>query len=261
VVEEEEHEMISGILELTDKVAREVMVPRVDVVGVDVRCDIEDAIRLVNQHGHSRIPLYEETIDNVVGLVYAKDMLRVVTTDHPPSLRQIAREPYFTPETKKAGELLIEMRMKKVHMAVVVDEYGGTAGIVTIEDLIEEIVGDIRDEYDVAEPEEIQFVSEREALVNARVALDDVQSLLRLPIDPDVEEVDTIGGLVYERLGSIPKAGATVQLGDVTIRVESVRRQAIRTLRISSPRPLTVEHRQEEATGHEQNGAGAAGER
>jgi putative hemolysin len=258
VVEEEEHEMISGVLELTDKVAREVMVPRVDVVGVDVRCSIEDAMRLVNQHGHSRIPLYEETIDNIVGLVYAKDLLRVVTSDHPPSLRQIAREPYFTPELKKAGELLIEMRKKKVHLAVVVDEYGGTAGIVTIEDLIEEIVGDIRDEYDVAEPEEIQFVSDREALVNARVSLDDIQSLLHLPIDPDDVEADTIGGLVYERLGSIPKAGATVQVGDVTIRVESVRRQAIRTLRISSPRPLTVDAREE--AGHERNGAGAAGE-
>jgi putative hemolysin len=260
VVEEEEHEMISGVLELTDKVAREVMVPRVDVVGVDVRCDIEDAIRLVNQHGHSRIPLYEETIDNIVGLVYAKDLLRVRSSDPPPSLRQVAREPYFTPELKKAGELLIEMRKKKVHLAVVVDEYGGTAGVVTIEDLIEEIVGDIRDEYDVTEPEEIQFVSDREALVNARVALDDIQALLHLPIDVDEVEADTIGGLVYERLGSIPKAGATVQIGDVTIRVESVRRQAIRTLRISSPRPLTV-HDVDEEAGEERNGAGAAGER
>jgi CBS domain containing-hemolysin-like protein len=258
VVEEEEHEMISGVLELTDKVAREVMVPRVDVVGIDVRCGIEDAIRLVNQHGHSRIPLYEETIDNIVGLIYAKDLLRVRGFDSPPSLRQLAREPYFTPELKKAGELLIEMRKKKVHMAVVVDEYGGTAGIVTIEDLIEEIVGDIRDEYDVNEPEEIQFVSDKEALVNARVALDDIQSLVHLPIDVDEVEADTIGGLVYERLGSIPKAGATVQVGDVTIRVESVRRQAIRTLRISSPRPLTVEHR-EEPPEEDQNGAGAAG--
>jgi len=261
VVEEEEHEMISGVLELTDKVAREVMVPRVDVVGVDVRCGIEDAIRLVNQHGHSRIPLYEETIDNVVGLVYAKDLLRMRSSAPPPPLRQVAREPYFTPELKKAGDLLIEMRKKKVHLAVVVDEYGGTAGIVTIEDLIEEIVGDIRDEYDVTEPEEIQFVSDREALVNARVSLDDIQALLHLPVDVEEVEADTIGGLVYERLGSIPKAGATVQVGDVTIRVESVRRQAIRTLRISSPRPLTVHEDLPEDAGHERDGAGAAGER
>ncbi|HEY0410518.1 MAG TPA: hemolysin family protein, partial [Candidatus Dormibacteraeota bacterium] len=256
VVEEEEREMISGVLELTDKVAREVMVPRVDVVAIDVRSTVEDVTRLINQTGHSRIPLYEDSIDNVVGLIYAKDLLRGCATDNPPSLRELAREPYFTPELKRAGELLIEMRKKKVHMAIVVDEYGGTAGIVTIEDLIEEIVGDIRDEYDATEPEEIQFISEREVLVNARVALDDIKALLHLPIE-DVE-ADTIGGLVYERLGSIPKPGATVQIGDVTIRVESVRRQAIRTLRISSPRPLRVDV---EETGHERNGAGAVGER
>ncbi|HEX3607602.1 MAG TPA: hemolysin family protein [Candidatus Dormibacteraeota bacterium] len=256
VVEEEEREMISGVLELTDKVVREVMVPRVDVVGVEVRCTVDDVIRMIAQSGHSRIPLFEDTIDNVVGLVYAKDLLRAVAahTSPPPSLRELAREPYFTPELKKAGELLIEMKKKKVHLAIVVDEYGGTAGIVTIEDLIEEIVGDIRDEYDAAEPEEVQFVTDREVLVNARVALDDIKALLRLPIDDDLE-ADTIGGLVYERLGSIPKAGATVQIGDVTIRVESVRRQAIRTLRISSPRPLRVEV---EETSHERNGAAGA---
>jgi CBS domain containing-hemolysin-like protein len=255
VVEEEEREMISGVLELTDKVVREIMVPRVDVIGVEVRCTVDDVMRLVTEHGHSRIPLYEDTIDNIVGLIYAKDLLRVCNTDQRPTLREMAREPYFTPELKRAGELLIEMRQKKVHMAVVVDEYGGTAGIITIEDLIEEIVGDIRDEYDAIEAEEIQFLSDREALVNARVPLDDVKSLLHLPIE-DVE-ADTIGGLVYERLGSIPKAGDTVQIGDVTIRVESVRRQAIRTLRISSPRPLTVEV--DEDNGGQRNGVGTAG--
>jgi CBS domain containing-hemolysin-like protein len=257
VVEEEEREMISGILELTDKVVREIMVPRVDVIGVEVKCSVDDVMRLVTDHGHSRIPLYEDTIDNVVGLIYAKDLLRVCNTDQRPTLRELAREPYFTPELKRAGELLIEMRQKKVHMAIVVDEYGGTAGIITIEDLIEEIVGDIRDEYDAIEAEEIQFLSDREALVNARVPLDDVKALLHLPIE-DVE-ADTIGGLVYERLGSIPKAGDTVQIGDVTIRVESVRRQAIRTLRISSPRPLTVDV--DEGNGSQRNGVGTAGQR
>ena len=256
VVEQEERQMIAGILEMTDKSVHEVMVPRVDVVAVDVGSTVEDVTRLINQTGHSRIPLYEDSIDNVVGLIYAKDLLRVCATDNQPSLRELAREPYFTPELKRAGELLIEMRKKKVHMAIVVDEYGGTAGIVTIEDLIEEIVGDIRDEYDATEPEEIQFISDREVLLNARVSLDDIKALLHLPIE-DVE-ADTIGGLVYERLGSIPKPGATVQIGDVTIRVESVRRQAIRTLRISSPRPLRVDV---EETGQERNGAGAVGER
>lgn len=262
VVEEEEREMISGVLELTDKVAREIMVPRVDVVGIEVHCTVDDVMHLVNQHGHSRIPLYEETVDNVVGVIYAKDLLRVCGTDRRPSLREMAREAYFTPELKRAGELLIEMRQKKVHMAIVVDEYGGTAGIVTIEDLIEEIVGDIRDEYDPAEPEEIQFISDREVLMNARVSIDDVKEMLHLPIE-DVE-ADTIGGYVYERLGSIPKVGATIQIGDATLRVESVRRQAIRTVRISSPRPFQV-NIEEGAVGEERNGARngarAAGER
>jgi CBS domain containing-hemolysin-like protein len=257
VVEEEEREMISGILELTDKVVREIMVPRVDVIGVEVRCTVDDVMRLVTQHGHSRIPLHEDTIDNVVGVIYAKDLLRVCNTDEKPTLRELAREPYFTPELKRAGELLIEMRQKKVHMAIVVDEYGGTAGIITIEDLIEEIVGDIRDEHDAVEAEEIQFISDREVLVNARVPLDDIKALLHLPVE-DVE-ADTIGGLVYERLGSIPKPGDTVQIGDVTIRVESVRRQAIRTLRISSPRPLTVDV--DEDDGGQRNGVGTAGQR
>jgi putative hemolysin len=258
VVEEEEREMISGVLELTDKVAREIMVPRVDVVGIEVHSTVDDVTALVNQHGHSRIPLYEETIDNIVGVIYAKDLLRVCRADHPPSLRELAREAYFTPELKRAGELLIEMRQKKVHMSIVVDEYGGTAGIVTIEDLIEEIVGDIRDEYDSAEPEEIQFISDREVVMNARVSIDDVKSLLHLPIE-DVE-ADTIGGLVYERLGSIPKVGATIQIGEATLRVESVRRQAIRTVRISSPRPFMVQVG-EGAPGEERNGARTAGER
>jgi CBS domain containing-hemolysin-like protein len=257
VVEEEEREMISGILELTDKVVREIMVPRVDVIGVEVRCTVDDVMRLVTQHGHSRIPLHEDTIDNVVGVIYAKDLLRVCNTDEKPTLRELAREPYFTPELKRAGELLIEMRQKKVHMAIVVDEYGGTAGIITIEDLIEEIVGDIRDEHDAVEAEEIQYISDHEVLVNARVPLDDIKALLHLPVE-DVE-ADTIGGLVYERLGSIPKPGDTVQIGDVTIRVESVRRQAIRTLRISSPRPLTVDV--DEDDGGLRNGVGTASQR
>jgi len=261
VVEEEEREMISGVLELTDKVVREVMVPRVDVVGVEVKCTIEDVVRIINGHGHSRIPLYEETIDNVVGLIYAKDLLRVWGSEARPTVRELAREAYFTPELKKAGELLIEMRQRKVHLAVVVDEYGGTAGIITIEDLIEEIVGDIRDEYDAVEPEEIQFVSDREVLVSARVSIDDVKELLHLPIEE--LEADSIGGLVYERLGRIPKVGDTVQVGNATLRVESVRRQAIRTVRIRSPRPFgaAADAEDGEASGRERDGAGATGER
>ncbi|HEV3124034.1 MAG TPA: hemolysin family protein [Candidatus Dormibacteraeota bacterium] len=256
VVEQEEREMIHGVLELTDKLAREVMVPRVDVIGVDVESGLDDVVRLINEHGHSRIPVYEKTMDNVAGVVYAKDVLRYRERQTPVTLRDIAREAYFTPETKRAGELLHDMQQRKVHIAIVVDEYGGTAGIVTIEDLIEEIVGEIRDEYDIAEQEEVQFLSDHEVLMNARVSIDDVKELLHIDIaDADA---DSIGGLVYERLGDIPKPGATVSLGDATLVVESVRRQSIRTVRITSPRPFVVERngRRDEPVDGERHDAG-----
>jgi len=241
VVEQEERQMIDGILEMTDKAVHEVMVPRVDVVAIEAGQSTGDLISLIVEHGHSRIPLYETTIDNVVGVIYAKDLLRhgVRSGDARPLLA-LAREPYFTPESKHVGELLREMQERKVHIAVVVDEHGGTAGIVTFEDLIEEIVGPIRDEYDVAEKEELQFVSDREVVMSARFPVDDVAELLH--IDLGDTEADSIGGLVYERLGEIPKAGAELPLGTATLTVESVRRQSIQTVRIVSPEPFPMEH-------------------
>ena len=241
VVEQEEREMIQGVLELTDKLAREVMVPRVDIVGVEAGGSVDDVVNVVIESGHSRIPIYDKTIDNVVGIVYAKDVLKQQRLRADATLRAIAREPYFTPEAKKAGDLLHDMQVRKVHIAIVVDEYGGTAGLITIEDLLEEIVGEIRDEYDVAEQEEVQFLSDREALVSARMSLEDLKEMLNLEIDPDAVESDSIGGLIYERLGEIPKPGATVQIGEMTLTVETVRRQSIRVVRIVSPRPFVLE--------------------
>ncbi|TMC47485.1 MAG: HlyC/CorC family transporter [Chloroflexi bacterium] len=256
IVEQEEREMITGILEMTDKAVREVMVPRVDVVGIESDRTLEDVIRLIIEHGHSRIPVYEENMDNIVGVVYAKDVLRHRGREGE-RVTALMREPYFTPEAKKVGELLHDMQERTVHLAIVVDEYGGTAGIVTIEDLIEEIVGPIRDEYDVAEQEEIQFLSDHEVLMNARVSIDDVKELLQLDLDDT--DADSIGGFVYAKLGEIPKVGAVVQIGDATLTVEAVRRQSIRMVRITSPRPFMVEQRngaREEGAG---TGAGAAG--
>jgi magnesium and cobalt exporter, CNNM family len=240
IVEQEEREMIHGILEMTDKSVREVMVPRVDVAAAESTDSIADVIRMIIERGYSRIPIYEESIDNIVGMVYAKDLLRhgVVGDDQRP-LSEIAREPYFTPEAKHVGELLREMKERKVHIAVVVDEHGGTAGIVTFEDLIEEIVGPIRDEYDMREVEELQIVSDNEVVVSARYPVDDLKEALELEV-PEVE-ADTVGGLVYERLGEIPKVGATIQLGSATLTVEAVRRQSIQTVRITSPTSLVRE--------------------
>jgi CBS domain containing-hemolysin-like protein len=184
--------------------------------------------------------VYDGDLDHIVGLIYAKDLLRYRAAEGGSvSVRDVARPPYFTPALKRAGELLIEMRLKKVHIAIVVDEYGGTAGIITIEDLLEEIVGEIQDEYDIAEPEEIQFINDHEVLLSARVSIDDVKELLHVDI-PDTE-ADSIGGLVMERLGEIPKSGATLALGDATLVVDTVRGQSIRTVRIASPRPLRAD--------------------
>ncbi|HZB98245.1 MAG TPA: hemolysin family protein [Candidatus Sulfotelmatobacter sp.] len=257
VVEQEERQMIHGVLEMTDKAVREIMVPRVDVVGIEAKKTAKDLIALIIKHGHSRIPVYEETIDNIVSVVYAKDLLRhgVRSNDTRP-ISKLAREPHFTPEAKRVGELLHEMQTKRVHIAIVVDEHGGTAGIVTMEDLIEEIVGPIRDEYDSAEPEDMQFLSDYEVVMNARVPVDDVKEMLHT--DFDEVEADSIGGLVYERLGEIPKAGATVEIGNATLTVESVRRQSIQSVRLTSPTPLLVQRngREDEAVepgAHESN--------
>ncbi|HWF57561.1 MAG TPA: hemolysin family protein [Candidatus Dormibacteraeota bacterium] len=237
VVEYGEQEMIHGILEMTDKTVREVMVPRIDVIAMEARGSIAELIDLVVQHGHSRIPVYEENIDNIIGVVYAKDLLREsVRNGDRRAIRTLMREPYFTPEVKHVGELLHEMQERKVHMAVVVEEHGGTGGIVTFEDLIEEIVGPIRDEYDVGEQEEVQFLNDNEVLLNARFPVDDIKDLLHL--DVGETESDSVGGLVYERLGEIPAVGATLQLGAATLIVEQVRRQSIQLVRICSPEPF-----------------------
>jgi putative hemolysin len=237
VVEYGEQEMIHGILEMTDKTVREVMVPRIDVVAIEANHSLSELIDLVVEHGHSRIPVYEDSMDNIVGVVYAKDLLRETARNGDRRrIRSLMREPYFTPEVKHVGELLHEMQERKVHMAVVVEEHGGTAGIVTFEDLIEEIVGPIRDEYDVAEQEEVQFLNDCEVLLNARFPVDDIKDLLHL--DVGETESDSIGGLVYERLGEIPAVGATIQLGEATLTVEQVRRQSIQLVRITSPIPF-----------------------
>ena len=253
VVEYGEQEMIHGILEMTDKTVHEVMVPRVDVIAVEATETVAQLIDRVIEHGHSRIPVFEESIDNVVGVVYAKDLLRESgRSGERRPVTSVMRKPYFTPEVKHVGELLKEMQERKVHIAVVVEEHGGTAGIVTFEDLIEEIVGPIRDEYDLAEEEEVQFLNDCEVLLQARFPVDDVKDLLHL--DVGETESDSIGGLVYERLGEIPSVGATLLLGDATLTVEQVRRQSIQLVRVTSPVPFL----RERAAGAVEN-AGDAG--
>jgi len=238
VLEEEEREMIHGIFEMGDMTVREVMVPRTDLVSIEVNQPVAQAVELVTKHGHTRIPVYEGSLDNIVGVLYAKDLLRALNKGGVTSLREIARKPYFTPESNKVQDVLRDLRKNRVHMAIVVDEYGGTAGAVTIEDIIEEIVGPIQDEYDVGEEDEIQFISPNEVVLDGRVSVDDVNELLKLQIAAD--DFDTIGGYVLNQLGAAPRVGDTLPIGQASLRVEGVRGTRIKKVRIHSEAPFEI---------------------
>jgi putative hemolysin len=220
LIEREEREMIEGILLFGDTLVREVMVPRIDIAALEADATIGKALDFVLEQGHSRIPVYEETIDRIVGTLYVRDLLPLLRDGrlHVP-LRDLLRQVYFVPETMKVDDLLRNLKSRKVHLAIVVDEYGGTAGLVTIEDLLEEIVGEIQDEYDVEEPL-VQQVAADTWIVDARVSLDDLNAETGLHLA--TEEGDSVGGLVYEKLGTIPSVGDSVAVGDVTITVQSV---------------------------------------
>jgi len=238
VIEEEEREMIHGIFEMGDMSVRELMVPRTDLVAIEVKEPIENAVDLVTKHGHTRIPVYEGDLDHIVGVLYAKDLLRAVVRGEKKTLREIARKPFFTPESNKVQDVLRDLRKNRVHMAIVVDEYGGTAGAVTIEDILEEIVGPIQDEYDIGEEDEIQFINPNEVVLDGRVSVDDVNELLKLDIGAD--NYDSIGGYVLNQLGATPKVGATLRLGHAELRVEAVQGTRIKKVRIKSETPFQI---------------------
>ncbi|HBY95938.1 MAG TPA: HlyC/CorC family transporter [Chloroflexi bacterium] len=240
-IEAEEREMIASIFSLGQTTAREVMVPRIDIVALDVETPMLEALDTIIRVGHSRIPIYEETVDNIVGILYAKDLLAYLRDGKTAvPLRDILRRAHFVPESKKADELLEELQQSRVHIAVVVDEYGGTAGLVTIEDVLEEIVGEIQDEYDAEEPF-IELVNEYEAICNARVDLDDLNRAMGLELP--TEESDTLGGLIYSELGRVPLVGDTVELAEqgVTFFVLAVAGRRITKVRVVKQRPPSDE--------------------
>ncbi len=232
VLEPREREMISSIFELGDKEVREVMIPRTDIVALDVNTPANEVLEQITRVGHSRLPVYEGSADDIIGILYVKDLFRrLARGDRDIDLRRFLRPAHFVPESKKADELLREMQRDKVHIAVVVDEYGGTAGIVTLEDLVEEIVGEIRDEYDV-EQELVLPVSENEALMDARVPFEDVRETFDLDVEPS-EDYATLGGFITNQLGRFPRAGESVESGGVRFTVESVEGKRIRRVRIT----------------------------
>ena len=230
LIEDAERQMIANILEMEETVAREIMVPRIDMVALDVSASLRTALDVIIDAGHSRIPIYEENIDKILGFLYAKDLLqcfRENDTDRP--IRELLRPAYFVPVTKTLDTLFAEMQKRRVHASVVVDEYGGTAGLITIEDILEEIVGDIQDEYDEEEEVYIVTVAPETYVINARLDLDSLSDLLATDL-PD-EDADTLGGLIYSLLGHVPEAGEAVDCEDWMFTVLAVDGRRIEQVR------------------------------
>jgi putative hemolysin len=226
VLEAEEEQMINAVIELGERRVHEVMVPRIDIVGLEVGGTFEEAVQRIIAEGHSRLPVWEQSVDQVVGILYAKDLLRFLkeASADPPPIRALLRTPLFVPESITIDDLLRQLQRRKVHLAIVLDEYGGTAGLVTIEDLLEEIVGEIQDEYDVEEPMVVRLDDDR-ARIDGRASVDELGELWDdLDVDAlleDREEYDTLGGLLFHRIGGVPKPGDQVRVGALTLTVET----------------------------------------
>jgi len=238
VVDEEELEMIENVLELDETTADEIMTPRTDLIAVSAEADLPTVLDVIRREGHSRLPVYEGTIDNIVGLIYAKDLLDEIGKDEAAfRVRERMRPAYFVPESKPLRDLLHEFQNQKLHFAVVLDEYGGTAGIVTIEDILEELVGEIADEYEKPVSESFRKLDETTYEVDARMYIDDVNDKLKIDL-PDEEDYDTVGGFVFSYLGYIPKAGESFVYKDLAFTIKAAGPRSIKRLRI---RKLTPE--------------------
>ncbi len=242
VIEEQEHQMIHGIIEIGDKTVREIMVPRTDIVAVEKKAPLKEIVKVFKEHRHTRLPVFEGDIDHVVGLLHTKDLLLYYTlsTTQEFDIEKILRLIKFTPEQKKVDELLHEMRTEKVHMMIVLDEYGGTAGLVSIEDVIEEIVGEIRDEYDSAEEEQLVVLNDHEARVDARFPLEELNSRLGLAIE-ESGDYDSVGGYVHAQLGHIAGADDSFKGGRATWTVEKVKGRRIEWVKLTADVPWPEE--------------------
>jgi putative hemolysin len=239
VLEAEEEQMINAVIELGDRRLHEVMTPRIAIVALPSTGGFEEAIDVFVEQGHSRIPIYETSVDDIVGILYAKDLLPFLKSGgERPALRSLLRTPVFVPESMTIDDLLHEFQRRKVHIAIVLDEYGGTAGLLTIEDLLEEIVGEIQDEYDVEEPLLVRL-SDDEARVDGRAAVDDLLELFDLAnlTLEDEDEYDTVGGLVYHRVGGVPSPGDEVNVDGLRLTVESTDGRRVGKVLVVRQRP------------------------
>jgi len=230
VLEQEEGQMIFSIFQLGDTLTREIMVPRIEMLAIDIHTPLPQALDALLESGYSRVPVYESRVDNVIGILYAKDLLKVWREGNGEGddIISLLRDPYFVPEAKKVDELLTEMQLRRVHMAIVVDEYGGVAGVVTLEDIIEEILGEIQDEYD-EEDMPFQVLDDGSYLFRGRIDLDDFNHVMDSSLPS--EEADTLSGFIYGRLGHVPVTGESVEVEQIRLSVEQVSNRRIRSIR------------------------------
>ncbi len=230
IIDEEEGEMLQSILELDETILREIMVPRTDMVCVDCDGPLNAVLKAILKTGHSRIPVYRGNIDNIIGLVYAKDLLRYWGREIDKiALGEVLRPPYLVPESKTVSDMLKEFRETRVHIAIVIDEYGGTSGLVTIEDLLEEIVGDIQDEYD-REDEWLIEEPDGTLLVDARLNIEEFEEYYEVEVPR--EKFDTIGGYIVEHCGRVPAVGERIKVENFEMLIEQGNQRVIRQVRI-----------------------------
>lgn len=237
LISEDEGEMIQGIFSFRDTIAREIMVPRTEVVCArSEEATLADIIALIVQSGHSRIPIYQESVDNITGILHAKDLLGYWGSENA-DFRDMVRAPYFIPETKKISEVLKDLRDKKSHMAIVIDEYGGTAGILTLEDIIEEIIGDVMDEYDAEE----RLITENEdgsISVDARLNVEELEDYLGVELPEG--KFESVGGFVISLLGRVPDAGERIEYKHIEMVIEAANSRKIEKIRIRNADQLNL---------------------
>lgn len=239
-LEKEERQMIYSIFRFGDTLAREIMIPRLDMLALDVQTSIPDALNVLVESGHSRIPIYEDTVDNIIGLLYAKDLLKYLQDpEHAPSLRDILRPVYFIPEAKKLDDLLTELQTRRIHMAIVVDEYGGVAGLVTLEDIIEEIIGEVQDEYDQGEELPYTQISAEECVFKGSIDLDDFNEVMGTSLPK--ENTETLGGFMYSEIGRVPTGGEEIRVDRLKLVVEQVIGRRILKIRATRLPPENID--------------------
>ena len=243
-LEDDEREWIHSIVEFGDTSVRAIMINRLDVTAIPVTATLPEALELIRTSGHSRLPLYIDHLDNILGIIYAKDLLPYLRNGngtHRIDWTRLMRPPMFVPQGKKLDDLLKDFQRRKTHLAIVVDEYGGTAGMVTLEDVLEEVVGDIRDEHDEAEAEFYEKLADDHYRVDARIDLDDLNDLLDLDLDTESFDFETLGGLIFHLTGDIPSEGEEIDYGRLTMQVETVENNRIRHVHVQVTAPTTDE--------------------